>query len=175
MRRGFSLLCLLFSLSACGSSGVRQSSFAAQGKIDPDAPRQTIQQISIKASAAKIWSLLADPQSWPSWNPSIPQTSAPYVLQNGSLFSYNADGMSIHAAIREYIPLQAMAWTGDVLNFHAIQTWTLSPQADGSTLVTISESVSGFMIGVFFSQAQLETDDHTWLVNLKEAAERLSS
>ncbi|GLR68912.1 hypothetical protein GCM10010909_35940 [Acidocella aquatica] len=171
MRRGFPLFCLLLSLSACGSPSERQSSLAAQGKTDPQAPRQTTQQISIKAPAAKIWALLANPQAWPGWNPSIPQTSAPYVLQNGSLFSYNADGMSIHAAVRQFIPAQALAWTGDVLNFHAIQTWTLNPQADGTTLVTTSESVSGFLIGAFFSQAQLERDDHIWLANLKAAAE----
>ena len=171
MRRGFSLLCLLLSLSACGTADQRQSSLAAQGKTDTGAPLQTTQQISINAPADKIWALLVNPQAWPGWNPMIPQTSAPYILQNGSLFSYNADSMSIHAAVRQFIPSQALAWTGDVLNFHAIQTWTLTPQPGGATLVTTSESVSGFMISFFFSQARLERDDHTWLKNLKVAAE----
>jgi uncharacterized protein YceK len=171
MRRRFSLLCLLLSLSGCGTSSVRQSDLAAQGKTDTTAPLQTTQQISINAPADKIWGLLVNPQAWPGWNPIITQTSAPYSLQNGSLFSYNADNMSIHAAVREFIPSQALAWTGDVLNFHAIQTWTLTPQPGGATLVTTSESVNGFLISLFFSQARLERDDHTWLKNLKAAAE----
>ena len=170
MRRGFPLLCLLLSLSACGTPDPRQSSLATRGQIDTSAPLQTTQQISINAPADKIWALLANPQAWPGWNPSIAQTSAPSILQPGSLFSYNADGMSIHAAVREFIPSQALAWTGDVLNFHAIQTWTLTPQPGGVTLVTTSESVSGFLIGLFFSQARLERDDRTWLKNLKAAA-----
>ncbi|MDD2795476.1 SRPBCC domain-containing protein [Acidocella sp.] len=171
MRRGFPLLCLLLCLSACGPADLRQSRLAAQGKTDTSAPLQTTQQISINAPADKIWALLANPQAWPSWNSITPQTSAPSILQPGSLFSYNADGMSIHAAVREFIPSQALAWTGDVLNFHAIQTWTLTPQPGGVTLVSTSESVSGFLIGLFFSQARLESDDRTWLKNLKAAAE----
>lgn len=172
MRGGFSVLCLLLSLSACGTADQRQSGLAAQGKTDPGAPLQTTQQIIINAPANKIWALLANPQAWPGWNSMIAQTSAPSTLQNGSLFSYDTDGMSIHAAVRRFIPSQALAWTGDVLNFHAIQTWTLTPRPGGATLVATSESVNGFMISFFFSRAQMERDDQSWLEKLKAAAER---
>ena len=172
MRTGVSLLCLLLSLTACDSSGSHRAGLAAQGKTDPAAPRQSTQQISINAPPDKIWALLTNVQAWPSWDSSIPSTSTPPDVQDGTLFSYNTDGMSIHAAIREFVPDTALAWTGDVLNYHAIQTWTLAPQPDGTTLVTTSESAGGFMISYFFSQPELDQSIHFWLLNLKTAAEK---
>ncbi len=176
MRTRLALLCLplflLLCLTTCDRAGSHRAGLAAQGKTDPAAPRQTTQQISINAPPDKIWALLTNVQAWPSWDSSVPQTSAPPDVQNGTLFSYDTNGMSIHAAVREFTPDAALGWTGDVLNYHAIQTWTLAPQPDGTTLVTTSESVGGFMIGYFYSRDELDQSVHTWLVDLKAMAER---
>ncbi len=161
-------LCLL--LAGCGHTANLQD-LAAHGRIQPNAPISCNTQIVINAPPAKVWSLLADIQDWPNWQSDISQTAVNGVPAAGTLFSWTTAGTSIHAQIQLFVPNQTIAWTGQVLNFHAIHVWTLTPLPNGATEVTINESMSGWFISFFYSSADLLQTNQRWLTALKVASE----
>jgi uncharacterized protein YndB with AHSA1/START domain len=163
---------LLLGLAGCHHHSASMDGLAAAGQVQPNAPLQVQLQISIKAPPAKIWALLSDAQGWPGWNDHITQVAAPAGLAGGSVFSWTMGGMSIQSTVHRFVPLESLAWTGHVLNFHAIHVWDLALQPDGSTVVTVRESISGFLIAWFYSRRDLRDDDQLWLNDLKAAAEK---
>lgn len=172
MRKQPWLAALLLSLSACGHSGAAaRAGLAARGQIDSSAPFITAQQVTINAPPDKIWALLTNIPGWPVWHNHITQTSAAAAAQAGSPFSWSTQGMTIHSTIDLFTPGQALAFTGDVLNFHAILVWTLTSAPNNGTRVTLQESVDGFLISHFYSQNELTQTDQSWLQDLKTTAE----
>ncbi|HQT46546.1 MAG: hypothetical protein B7X08_03985 [Acidocella sp. 20-63-7] len=174
MRACFLPLALL-SLTGChhrytGPSAAL-AALAAQGQTDAQAPLQTSQQITISAPPAKVWALLSDIQSWPDWHPKITQVAVGAV-QQGSPFSWTLQGMSINSTIEAFNPPQRLAFTGDVLNFHAIYVWTLTPGANGTTQVNLNESVDGFLVSLFYSDADMADAAQSWLTDLNAAADK---
>lgn len=171
MRRAIVAFSLLLALAGChGPNPARQAALAAAGQIDTSAPLQTTQQITINAPPARVWQVLSNISAWPGWAPAITATNVGRE-DVGDNFYWTTGGMTINSVIQAMTPDQMLSWTGHVLNFHAIHVWVLSPQPDGGTIVTVRESVSGFMIGYFYSNAQLQHDDANWLSALKKAAE----
>jgi hypothetical protein len=164
--------CLLLALAACHKHAPSLDALAAAGQIQPHAPLQADLSITIKAPPAKIWGLLTQVQDWPHWNPAIVSAAGYPLTQLGNKFSWTTGGMTINATIQRAIPNQSLAWSGHVLNFHAIHVWDLSPQADGTTIVTMHESISGFLIAWFYARHDLEQSDLIWLSDLKAAAEK---
>jgi len=171
MRR-YSFMAALLALTACHHRPpATPESLASQGQILPNAPFKTTQQITINAPPAKVWALLTGIQSWPAWHNTIVQTASPADVTPGTLFSYDTEGMTIRAAVQALQPERELAWTGQVLNFRTIEVWTLRANAAGGTDVTVSQSVSGFLIGFFYSEDDLVGADQSWLRDLKVAAE----
>jgi uncharacterized protein YndB with AHSA1/START domain len=171
-RLGFAGLAALLLLGGCHHRPAPSlQSLAAAGQIQPNAPLQAQLQVTIHASPARVWNILTDVRGWPRWNPSVTQTAAAPSVQQGSLFSWTTQGMSIHCAIERFVPDQSLAWTGKVLNYHAIHVWTLDALPNGDTEVTLRQSVSGFVIAWFYGAQALHRDDENWLQGLKRAAE----
>lgn len=148
-----------------------QAALAAQGETDAQAPLQTSQQITISAPPAKVWAILANIPSWPNWHPKITDIAAGPV-QHGSPFSWTFQGMSIHSTIEAFSPPQRLAFTGDVLNFHAIYVWTLTPGPNNTTQVSLTESVGGFLVSLFYGEADMTAAAQSWLADLKTTAEK---
>ncbi len=161
---------LLLALAACGRSQSPQQ-LAAAGQIDQNAPIKVSETIAVAAPPAKVWSILSNIADWPLWQSDITGTAVDGVPAAGVLFSWNTAGMSIHSQIQLFKPDSAIAWTGEIVNFHAIHVWTLTPTADGGTVVTTQESMTGWFISFFYSSADLRQADERWLQALKVAAE----
>jgi len=163
----------VFALLALVSCGKRESpqELAAHVQIQANAPIKCTVQITINAPPAKVWGILSDIADWPKWQSDITQTALGSPAGPGALFSWTSGGTSVHSAIQLFQPDQSIAWTGRVLNFHAIHVWTLAPLPDGGTLVTTTESMNGWLITFFYSSAELLQSDQRWLNALKVAAE----
>jgi len=168
--RRWAALAFCLGLAACGHSETPQQ-LAAQGQIDQNAPIKCSVQITINAPPAKIWALLTDISLWPTWQSDITQTAVDGTPADGVLFSWDTGGASIHSQIQLFSPDKQLAWTGTVVNFHAIHVWTLTPLPNGATEVTETESMSGWFISLFYSSDQLLQSDQRWLTALKVAAE----
>jgi uncharacterized protein YndB with AHSA1/START domain len=169
MRR-FGILAVLLALAACGRSET-PGQMAAQGQIDENAPIKVALQISIAAPPAKVWGILSNIGAWPTWQSDITNTAVDGVPGDGVLFSWTAQGTSVHSRIQLFQPDRALAWTGTVVNFHAIHVWTLTALPGGGTLVSERESLTGWFISLFYSSAELQQVDQRWLTALKVAAE----
>jgi hypothetical protein len=165
------ILASCLALAGCGGGVASLDELAAAGQIQADAPLQVNARIEINAPPARVWAVLTNIQNWPAWDPSITMTIASPDVGDGSLFAWATTGMIIHSTVRRFVPEQQLAWTGNVLNFHAIHVWTLTPGPDGTTQVSVRESISGFMIGFFYASDDLRRGDENWLAGLKKAAE----
>jgi len=172
MRRAALALGAALALTGCkGNLDDSLAALAAAGQIQQDAPLIDTEQVTITAPPAKVWAILTNIQAWPQLDPNITQVAVGAV-QSGAPFSWATGGMTIQSTIRAFTPNQLLAWNGHVLNYHAIHVWHLTPTADGGTLVTIQQSISGFMIGYFYSGAQMQQVNRIWLGDLKAAAEQ---
>jgi uncharacterized protein YndB with AHSA1/START domain len=165
------ILASCLALAGCGGGVASLDELAAAGQIQADAPLQVNARIEINAPPARVWAVLTNIQNWPAWDPSITMTIASPDVGDGSLFAWATTGMIIHSTVRRFVPDQQLAWTGNVLNFHAIHVWTLTPGPHGTTDVSVQESISGFMIGFFYARDDLQQGDANWLAGLKTAAE----
>jgi uncharacterized protein YndB with AHSA1/START domain len=176
MRARFLPLALLaLTLTGCQQRytgpSASQAALAAQGETDAQALLQTSQQITISAPPAKVWAILANIQSWPDWHPKITQVAVGAV-QQGSPFSWTFQGMSINSTVEAFSAPQRLAFTGDVLNFHAIYVWTLTPGPNNTTQASLRESVGGFLVSLFYGEADMTAAAQSWLADLKTTAEK---
>jgi hypothetical protein len=159
-----------FTLMLCGCDPGRDQA-AADGRIEAHAPVLAVADIAIRAPATKVWSLLTDIQKWPEWQPGISDVSLQGDGGIGTTFVWTAGSMTIHSTIRRFEPQRAICWTGRALIFHAIHCWQLESRPDGTVLVRMRESMSGFLLGTFYSSRELLESDRAWLERLKHAAE----
>jgi uncharacterized protein YndB with AHSA1/START domain len=166
------LLCL--ALAGCGQTytgpSPARAALAAHGQVDPAAPLQFSQQITINASPERVWSLLTDLYSWPRWQPAITQITVD-SFHPGTPFSWRTQDETIRSTVELMTPLHQFAFTGDVLNFHAIYVFTLTALPGGGTQVAMQESVGGFLIRLFYAQSTLDQTGQIWLQDLKLYAE----
>ncbi len=161
--------CFILFLTACSNRADQQ--LAHSGKIDETAPIKASAEIMVNAPAAKVWSILVDIQSWPSWQHDIAKVSVHAVPAPGVKFNWSSGGGTIHSRIVLYQPQMQLAWTGELYLFHAIHLWTLTPMPNGQTLIRTDESMSGWPISVVYSSTDLLQADQRWLSFLKKKAE----
>ncbi len=90
----------------------------------------------------------------------------------GTRFRWTTGGIEIHSEVHLYEPGRRLSWTGTALGAKAIHVWELVPEDGGRTLVKVSESMDGPLMGLLFPSAKLRETDLAWLMDLKEAAER---
>jgi uncharacterized membrane protein len=171
MKRWFLVLPLLVALAGCGDSDAELAALAAQDKILASAPLQFEGQVTINAPPDKVFAVLADVQDWPNWQRDIAGTAIGIQVGVGTPFAWETGGVNIHSVLQRYIPGQSIAWTGTVVNFHAIHIFDLAPGPNGTTIVTMRESMTGFLVKYFYSNAQLAQSDQHWFAYLKAAAE----
>lgn len=168
MSRTIAMLLLSCMLVGCSA---RPEDLALAGKIQPHASVTSSAEITINAPPQKVWHLLTDIPNWPKWQPGIIETSMPGTLQPGTLFTWNAGGMTVHSKLALVEPYTRLSWTGNVFNAHAIHVWTLEPLPGGRTLVKTDESINGFLLSFMYSSEYLAKSHQVWLDSLKSKAE----
>lgn len=160
------VLLLLLSVS---DSQLEQ--LAQNGKIQDSVPVKASSEITINAKPERIWVLLTDVNSWPTWQKDITQAEMRGPFQPGTDFTWTS-GTQIRSRLALVQPPQALAWTGQAYKAKAIHVWKLEALPNGQTLVTTNESMDGFMLTVFYSSKKLKESQEHWLSSLKAAAER---
>ena len=164
------LLCVLV-LSGCGESVATLNKLAASGSIHKGAPVIAHVQTYIAASPERVWELLIDAPSWSTWASQIESVNSSGPLTNGSSFTWNSGGTTIHSQVQVFEPERRLSWTGRALTATAVRVWELSPGPSGGTTVTVNESMDGPLMSLFYSAAKLAEAERAWLSALKQAAE----
>ena len=174
MRTARAIACavMLAGLGACSRSN--DAALAARGEIDPAAPVSAHASLVIDAPPEIVWALLSDIDHWPDWQPGIDRASillpAHGPAAAGARFDWSTGHVTIHSRIALLVPRERLAWTGRMLVFRAVHCWRLIALANGATLVTTDESLSGWPVAWLISRQALTGTDQDWLDALRRAA-----
>lgn len=148
------------------------SSYTPSTTINKNAPVQTVQKITIKASPEKIWKIMSDVNHWNNWSKDIQEPIMKGAFVKGNSFDWKSGGLTIHSTIHTAIPYSKIGWSGTAFGAFAIHNWTFT-QMNGYTEVKVEESMEGWMVKLMNRKFQkgLEQSLQTWLNNLKSVAE----
>lgn len=148
---------------------------ARAGAIESDAPIKASLQIVVQAPVEKVWSVLTDVNGWPKWQSDIKEAQMIGPLESGTEFTWSSGGTRIQSKFALVEPYKEIAWTGTAFTATAVHVWKLEQMPGNKTLVKTEESMSGFLLTLFYSSKELQTIDQTWLDRLKREAERQGS
>ncbi|MGB2832837.1 MAG: SRPBCC family protein [Methylotenera sp.] len=140
--------------------------------INKSAPAFAKHELFIKASPSKIWTLITEIDSWPSWNPAIKSARLNGAIGVGTTFNWKIGGIPITSTFQEIQPTMKIVWTGKAIGTRAIHVWSLNSTLDG-VLVQTSESFEGWLVSLMSKSMQKTLDESlvSWLKELKRRAE----
>jgi len=103
---------------------------------------------TIQASPDRIWALLTDAAGFPGWNSTVTRIEGQIADgQRLKLSAPSAPGRVFKPKVSNVEPGRSMIWSdGMAPMFKGVRTFTLTPQADGSTKFSMIEEFSGLML-----------------------------
>jgi hypothetical protein len=114
------------------------------------AKRYTVRR-TIKAPAERVWSLLADPDRYSLWNPSVLSLRG-QIADEGklTLIAAVSPKRSFSLTVSDVEPGRGMVWSeGMPLGlFRGVRTFSLRPTGDGDTEFSMQEIYSGPLAGL---------------------------
>jgi uncharacterized protein YndB with AHSA1/START domain len=164
------LIAALLVIAATKRDQERLRQLACAGSTESDAPVKASLEVTIQATPEKVWSILTD--HWPKWQTNITESHIEGPLQSGTEFTWRTGGTRIKSQIALVQLDQQLSWTGSAFNAHAIHIWRLQRLPNNTTLLKTDESMSGFLLSLFYSSKDLQEGDQFWLDCLKREAER---
>jgi hypothetical protein len=109
-------------------------------------------EITIQASAAKVWSILTDFENYPGWNPYIKYVKG--TVQAGNKINVcieppNAKPMVFYPKVLTCEPYKKISWLGRLYMpglFDGEHTFTLIDNGNGTTTFKHSETFKGILL-----------------------------
>lgn len=101
---------------------------------------------TIQASPDAIWAILTDAPGYTGWDSGIVRVEGSIAPgEKIKVVSKVNPGRAFPVKVTEFSPGQGMTWTGGMPLglFKGVRTFTLSPQGDGATRLTMREEYSG--------------------------------
>lgn len=104
--------------------------------------------ININATPQRIWGLLTNAADFSRWNSTVESIEGNIAQgEKIKLRAKIAPGRVFNLAIKEFVPSQKLVWAdGMAPMFSGVRTFTLTPNADGSTHFSMSETIKGLMM-----------------------------
>lgn len=136
----------------------------------PNAPILATSSVLIAAPREKVWNTLVDVQRWENWHPYLKNAKLIGQFAPGAQLSYG--GMiKHHLTAGKMVPYRTIVLYGTMAGYKGITRWDLREVEQNQTHITVTESSSGFMIGILYSNAKLEVHLQKWLMALKAETE----
>jgi hypothetical protein len=145
--------------------------YAQKHRIDDQAPIQASDDIMINAPSGAVWTVLITIADWPVFNPVFSNVRLESDVSVGTRASFKLNGLPIKATFAVVEPVHELSWVGAALWTKAIDRLVLEP-VNGTTRLTIHESIAGAFVPVMISRARLHEQHRASLRNFKLAAER---
>lgn len=142
---------------------------AKEGKINENASIRDKQSAIINAPILDVWNLLVNVSAWPEWNDEIKKVHCEKV-EEGAEFDWTIRHMHLRSKFQVIQEPTLMTWVGKSNFVKAIFVWELEA-SDEQTIVTVEESVEGFVVPIFNNHTKLHDILVDWLKALKEKAE----
>lgn len=104
-------------------------------------------EVTIQASATRIWQLLTDANGFPRWNSTITRIDG--RIQSGERLRLHVPGTTrtFTPTVSDVVPNERMTWAGGVAPlFRGVRTFRLTPRPAGSTDFAMGERFSGLML-----------------------------
>jgi hypothetical protein len=106
-------------------------------------------RITIRATAEKVWAILTDLPSWPSWNTTVTSVEGTAAVGNKVTVRVKlAPGQAFPVKVAEMDAGRRMVWRGGMplpFLFKGERTYTLTPRGAGETEFAMEEEFTGWM------------------------------
>ncbi len=104
--------------------------------------------VAIRATPAKIWSLLTNAAEFPRWNSTVTKIAGTIAVGEPlAIEAKAAPGRTFKVRVAELAPEQSMVWrAGFFPMFQGVRTFTLTPGAAGTTAFSMIEVFRGAML-----------------------------
>lgn len=137
-----------------------------------DAPVHATATVGVATSPDRVWELLAEAATWPSWYPDIREVAASRPLELGDTFTFKTGPVAVEATVDASQPGELLSFTGRSRGATALYAFRLEA-ADGSTVVHAEQSMSGPAARTMRPMLQkiAETSLPAWLEALRVRAE----
>ncbi|MEW9527841.1 SRPBCC domain-containing protein [Microbispora sp. NPDC049125] len=152
------------------SLSVLHDDYAARGRIDTDAPLVSTSHLVVDAPVGRVWEVMADLASWPSWSSGIEIVELSHV-RPGAPFRWKMNGVTLRSRFAVVDTERELTWTGTFFGYKAVDRHVLEPIEGGRTRVTIEESLAGPLLPLLYGQGKLRANHERWLADLRRAAE----
>jgi uncharacterized protein YndB with AHSA1/START domain len=148
------LAALLFAVSAC--STVRQlrdpSSLTPDGRAQKTRVKGALDYsvaVAVAASPEVVWAVLTDAAAYPSWNSTVVSLTG-NIRAGGhlELQSRVAPDRTFKLTVSTFEAPRRLVWEDGGAMFLGVRTFTLLPRDDGGTVMAMSETFSGAMLGM---------------------------
>ena len=139
--------------------------------------------INIQASANKVWTMLTDFETYPTWNPFIKLIEGDIKVGNtfkAIIHAPNNKPMVFKPRVLVFTPTKEFKWIGHLWFkglFDGEHRFELLENTDGSTTFIQSEKFTGLLVPLFKSMLEKDTLGGFRLMNeaLKKRVEALGS
>lgn len=102
---------------------------------------------TIAAQPEAIWRLLTDAARFPTWNSTVSRIDGEIKLGERLALKVPISERTFKPKVTELVPNERMTWSdGAAPMFKGVRTFTLSPNADGTTDFSMSEELRGVML-----------------------------
>ena len=132
--------------------------------------------IVIDAPASRVWAILIDVASWPSWNTTVAKVEGAAALgRKITVFTKASPGRAFPLRVAEFTAPHHMVWSGSMPLglFTGRRTHSLTPQNDGKLKFEMAEAFTGLMSPLITrSIPDLQPSFDEFAQCLKTAAER---
>jgi len=129
----------------------------------------------IEASPDAIWAILTDAPGYTTWDSGIVRVEGRIAPgETIKVVSKVNPGRTFQVKVTEFTPGQRMTWSGGMPLglFKGVRTFTLSPQGDGATRLTMREEYSGPLLPMIWrSMPDLGAWFEQFVTGLKRRAE----
>jgi uncharacterized protein YndB with AHSA1/START domain len=141
--------------------------------IDRSAPAVAKGEIEISAPPETVWAVIADLNSWPTWNSDVKSMAFDGRLEPGSTFRWKSGSASLVSTLQVVEEPHEIGWTGETMGIRAVHVFQFEPTGSG-TRAHSAESFRGLIPSVFkkFSRHTLQRGIDGILSALKTEAER---
>src|SRR5688572_15245774 len=107
----------------------------------------------IAANPEAIWAILTDAAGLSTWDSGVQRVEGRIAPgETITVYSEASPGRAFPVKVVDFTPGPTMRWSGGMPLglFKGERTFTLAPQGDGSTRVTVREEYSGPMLGMMW-------------------------
>ena len=169
MRAFIPAVILCFSLLGC-STLVPTIDSVERGEMPVNPAVLGHGELVIGASPEALWQTVADIDGWPSWMEEMTSARLNGRLEVGTSFDLKNLGMDVRSTLWLIEAYSKLGWVGSVYGVESAVIWTFHG-TDTGTLVSVDESLDGFLVQLYFNSDQCKAEIGKRLAQLKRFAE----